>query len=98
MIHFLFLHTIYFIVGMFCLCFFVVLTDDDLPYIPGEEEPYSPVDEDVPSLSDDINIAASIEQQMEELTRKIEKEKLVIQMMTAGSQNSILIDDYVCIL
>ncbi|CAI6364913.1 unnamed protein product [Macrosiphum euphorbiae] len=71
-----------------------VLTDDDLPYIPGEEEPYSPVDEDVPSLSDDINIAASIEQQMEELTRKIEKEKLVIQMMTAGSQNSILIDDY----
>jgi len=74
------------------------LTDDDLPYIPGEEEPYSPVDEDVPSLSDDINIAASIEQQMEELTRKIEKEKLVIQMMTAGSQNSILIDDDVCLL
>lgn len=77
---------------------FLVLTDDDLPYIPGEEEPYSPVDEDVPSLSDDINMAASIEQQMEELTRKIEKEKLVIQMMTAGSQNSILIDDDVCIL
>lgn len=77
---------------------FLVLTDDDLPYIPGEEEPYSPVDEDVPSLSDDINIAASIEQQMEELTRKIEKEKLVIQMMTASSQNSILIDDDVCIL
>ncbi|XP_022168280.1 PHD finger protein 3 [Myzus persicae] len=70
-----------------------VLTDDDLPYIPGEEEPYSPVDEDVPSLSDDMNTASSIEQQMEELTRKIEKEKLVIQMMTAGSQNSILIDD-----
>lgn len=97
MIHFLFLHTIYFIV---CILFvlFLVLTDDDLPYIPGEEEPYSPVDEDVPSLSDDINTASSIEQQMEELTRKIEKEKLVIQMMTAGSQNSILIDDNVCIL
>ncbi|XP_026814023.1 PHD finger protein 3 isoform X2 [Rhopalosiphum maidis] len=70
-----------------------VLTDDDLPYIPGEEEPYSPVDEDVPSLSDDINATSSIHQQMEELTRKIEKEKLVIQMMTAGSQNSVLIDD-----
>lgn len=69
-----------------------------MPYIPGEEEPYSPVDEDVPSLSDDINTASSIEQQMEELTRKIEKEKLVIQMMTASSQNSILIDDDVCIL
>lgn len=74
------------------------MTDDDLPYIPGEEEPYSPVDEDVPSLSDDINTASSIEQQMEELTRKIEKEKLVIQMMTASSQNPILIDDDVCIL
>jgi len=83
---------------MFCWFFFLVLSDDDLPYIPGEEEPYSPVDEDVPGLSDDVNIAASIEQQMEELTRKIEKEKLVIQMMTAGSQNSILIDDDVCIL
>uniref|UniRef100_A0A2H8TJ13 PHD finger protein 3 n=2 Tax=Melanaphis sacchari TaxID=742174 RepID=A0A2H8TJ13_9HEMI len=70
-----------------------VLTDDDLPYIPGEEEPYSPVDEDVPSLSDDINTTSSIHQQMEELTRKIEKEKLVIQMMTAGSQNSVLMDD-----
>jgi len=69
-----------------------------MPYIPGEEEPYSPVDDDVPSLSDDINTTSSIHQQMEELTRKIEKEKLVIQMMTAGSQNSILIDDDVCIL
>lgn len=65
------------------------MTDDDLPYIPGEEEPYSPVDEDVPSLSDDINTNSSIRQQMEELTRKIEKEKLVIQMMTAGSQSGI---------
>lgn len=65
------------------------MTDDDLPYIPGEEEPYSPVDDDVPSLSDDINATSSIHQQMEELTRKIEKEKLVIQMMTAGSQSSI---------
>jgi len=83
---------------MYFVCFFLVLTDDDLPYIPGEEEPYSPVDEDVPNLSDDINTASSIEQQMEELTRKIEKEKLVIQMMTAGTQNSILIDDDVCIL
>lgn len=72
------------------------MTDDDLPYVPGDEEPYSPVDEDVPSLSDDINTNSSIHQQMEELTRKIEKEKLVIQMMTASSQNSI-IDDNVCI-
>ncbi|KAF0767731.1 PHD finger protein 3 isoform X1 [Aphis craccivora] len=70
-----------------------VLTDDDLPYIPGEEEPYSPVDEDVPSLSDDIITTSSIHQQMEELTRKIEKEKRVIQMMTASSQNSVLVDD-----
>jgi len=83
---------------MYFICFFIVLTDDDLPYIPGEEEPYSPVDEDVPSLSDDINATSSIHQQMEELTRKIEKEKLVIQMMTAGSQNAVLIDDEVCIL
>lgn len=66
------------------------MTDDDLPYIPGEEEPYSPVDEDVSNLSDDLNVASSIHQQMEELTRKIEKEKLVIQnMMTAGSQSVI---------
>lgn len=65
------------------------MTDDDLPYVPGEEEPYSPVDEDVPNLSDDINTNSSIRQQMEELTRKIEKEKLVIQMMTAGSQSGI---------
>lgn len=65
------------------------MTDDDLPYVPGEEEPYSPVDEDVPSLSDDIHSTSSIHQQMEELTRKIEKEKLVIQMMTASSQNVI---------
>jgi len=78
--------------------FFLVLTDDDLPYIPGEEEPYSPVDEDVPSLSDDIITTSSIHQQMEELTRKIEKEKRVIQMMTASSQNSVLVDDNVCIL
>lgn len=69
--------------------YILVLTDDDIPYIPGEEEPYSPVDEDIPSLSDDINTAPSIHQQMEELTRKIEKEKLVIQMMTAGSQSII---------
>lgn len=65
------------------------MTDDDLPYVPGEEEPYSPVDEDVPSLSDDIHSTNDIHQQMEELTRKIEKEKLVIQMMTASSQNVI---------
>lgn len=63
------------------------MTDDDLPYIPGEEEPYSPVDEDVPSLSDTIH------QQMEELSRKIEKEKLAIEMMTAGSQSTIVNDD-----
>lgn len=75
----------------------LVLTDDDLPYIPGEEEPYSPVDEDVPCLSDDINATSSIHQQMEELTRKIEKEKLVIQMMTASSQSAIA-DVDVCII
>jgi len=65
-----------------------VLTDDDLPYIPGEEEPYSPVDEDVPCLSDEMT--TSIQQQMDELTLKIEREKLEIQMMTAGSQSAIL--------
>lgn len=65
------------------------MTDDDLPYVPGEEEPYSPVDEDVPSLSDDIHTTSNIHQQMEELTRKIEKEKLMIQMMTASSKNAI---------
>lgn len=43
----------------------------------------------MPNLSDDINTTPSIHQQMEELTRKIEKEKLVIQMMTASSQNVI---------
>lgn len=69
--------------------YILVLTDDDLPYVPGEEEPYSPVDEDVPSLSDNIHSTSSIHEQMEELTRKIEKEKLVIQMMTASSQNVI---------
>ncbi|VVC29402.1 Zinc finger, PHD-type,Zinc finger, FYVE/PHD-type,Spen paralogue and orthologue SPOC, C-terminal,Zinc [Cinara cedri] len=68
----------------------LVLTDDDLPYIPGEEEPYSPVDEDEPSISDDVNTTSSIHQQMEELTRKIEKEKLVIQLMTA--ENAIADD------
>lgn len=68
------------------------MTDDDLPYIPGEEEPYSPVDEDVPGLSDEINATSSIHEQMEELTRKIEKEKLVIQMMTASTQSAIVDD------
>lgn len=71
------------------LCF-LVLTDDDLPYIPGEEEPYSPVDEDVPCFSDEMNNASSIQQQMDELTLKIEREKLEIQMMTAGSQSAII--------
>jgi len=68
-----------------------------LPYIPGEEEPYSPVDEDVPSLSDNI-ATSSIQQQMEELTRKIEKEKLVIQMMTASASSQGVIDDDVSII
>lgn len=64
-----------------------------MPYIPGEEEPYSPVDEDVPSLSDDIIGTSSIHQQMEELTRKIEKEKLEIQMMTATASSQSAIAD-----
>ncbi|XP_050532700.1 death-inducer obliterator 1 isoform X2 [Daktulosphaira vitifoliae] len=65
------------------------LTDDDLPYIPGEEEPYSPVDEDLPNISEEIGATTNIQQQMEELTRKIEKEKMMIQMMTAGSQSTV---------
>lgn len=68
---------------------FLVLTDDDLPYVPGEEEPYSPVDEDVPNLSDDMSATSNIHQQMEELTRKIEKEKLVIQILK-NSQKAII--------
>lgn len=75
------------------MCLYLVLTDDDMPYIPGEEEPYSPVDEDVPSLSDDIIATSSIHQQMEELTRKIEKEKLEIQMMTATASSQSAIAD-----
>lgn len=49
-----------------------------MPYIPGEEEPYSPVDDD--------DNATNIHLQVEELTRKIEKEKLVIQILTATSK------------
>jgi len=65
------------------------MSDEDMPYIPGEEEPYSPGDEDNPNLSDDMNSTSTIHQQMEELTRKIEKEKLVIQILKS-SQNSII--------
>jgi hypothetical protein len=35
-------------------------------------------------------MTTSIQQQMDELTLKIEREKLEIQMMTAGSQSAIL--------
>ncbi|XP_050428970.1 PHD finger protein 3 [Adelges cooleyi] len=69
-----------------------VLTDDDLPYVPGEEEPYSPIDEDLPIMSNEISdtsSASNIHQQMEEITRKIEKEKLMIQLMTSGTQNAV---------
>lgn len=69
------------------------MTDDDLPYIPGEEEPYSPVDDEDVSGLPKVITTTSIHQKMEELTRKIEKEKLVIKMMTAGSQILIADDD-----